>query len=205
MIKDEVDLLGKQTNIKDIMSKHGTFKNGIRQETYSIKHVPALSGKLLPEFDKRRSIKDMFGKGLSLSSSGSAVITQPHSPHLKGGFNYEERLNTETDLAESHQLTIDKSAISQSSSTASQTQGMSPGKKRQGSEANRSATSKRAKPISKGLSTKGPDKSQQSLKGFLSKNAYLQEPTHDCNTLKPENMPTDEEGKLGGGVNVVQL
>ncbi|KAK8201977.1 Class II abasic (AP) endonuclease [Zalaria obscura] len=44
----------------DIMNPPGVFVEGKRQKEWTVKDVPVFSGKLLPEFDKRRSIKDMF-------------------------------------------------------------------------------------------------------------------------------------------------
>ncbi|KAI6247698.1 DNA-(apurinic or apyrimidinic site) endonuclease 2 [Erysiphe necator] len=53
----------KVTDIKDIMSVD-FFKNGVRQRHWCPKDLLPLSGKLIPEFDRRRSIKDMFAKSM---------------------------------------------------------------------------------------------------------------------------------------------
>ena len=42
------------------MNPPGMFQNGERQQEYSTKYLLPISGRLIPEFDKRRSIKDMF-------------------------------------------------------------------------------------------------------------------------------------------------
>ena len=62
----------KNVSIKDIMSPLGTFECGVRSKEWSVKEVPSLSGKLLQEFDRRRTIKDMFNKKPVLSTAESS-------------------------------------------------------------------------------------------------------------------------------------
>ena len=62
IISDDVEFNSKKVSIKDIMSPPGTFECGVRLKEWSVKDLPPFSGKLLPEFDKRRTIKDMFNK-----------------------------------------------------------------------------------------------------------------------------------------------
>ncbi|RKF55010.1 DNA lyase Apn2 [Golovinomyces cichoracearum] len=59
ILKQTVEINGKATDIKDIMSS-GMFKNGIRQREWCTKDQLPLSAKLIPEFDRRRNIKEMF-------------------------------------------------------------------------------------------------------------------------------------------------
>ncbi len=66
-IKDRVRWDDKDVDIKDIMNPPGTFREGKRLRQYSTKDIPPLSGKLIPEFDRRRNIRDMFTKKPSLS------------------------------------------------------------------------------------------------------------------------------------------
>lgn len=65
VLKDKVELEGKQLYIKDIMSD-GMFKEGVQQRQWSTKDLLPTSAKLIPEFDRRRSIRDMFSKKPSL-------------------------------------------------------------------------------------------------------------------------------------------
>ncbi|KAI1002396.1 hypothetical protein K3495_g5807 [Podosphaera aphanis] len=58
-LKNFVTCRDNSVNIKDIMSS-GMFKNGVRVKEWSTKDLLPLSAKLLPEFDRRRNIKDMF-------------------------------------------------------------------------------------------------------------------------------------------------
>ncbi|XHG09264.1 hypothetical protein AWENTII_012335 [Aspergillus wentii] len=62
VFKDEVTIDGENTKILDIMNPSGVFKNGERQQEYLTKCLLPTSGRLIPEFDKRRSIKDMFSR-----------------------------------------------------------------------------------------------------------------------------------------------
>jgi len=55
------------------MNSAGTFSNGIRSKEYSAKDIPVFSGRLLPEFDKRRTIRDMFVKQATSSRPLSAI------------------------------------------------------------------------------------------------------------------------------------
>ncbi|KAK2878238.1 hypothetical protein FQN49_001039 [Arthroderma sp. PD_2] len=71
-IRDKVLLDGKDVHTLDIMNPIGVFKNGIQQpRPAKITPLP-LSGKLIPEFDRRRNIKDMF-RNHSISRTSSEV------------------------------------------------------------------------------------------------------------------------------------
>ncbi|KAL3472663.1 DNA lyase Apn2 [Aspergillus californicus] len=59
-VKESITLNGDQINLLDYMNPPGVFQNGKRQQNYSSRFLLSLSGRLIPEFDKRRSIKDMF-------------------------------------------------------------------------------------------------------------------------------------------------
>ncbi|CAI6335828.1 unnamed protein product [Periconia digitata] len=74
--KDTVDCEGKETHILDIMNPPGMFKEGRRQRDYTVKDTLSLSGKLLPEFDRRQTIKDMFKKKCIATTS---ITTQTAS------------------------------------------------------------------------------------------------------------------------------
>ncbi|KAJ9641544.1 Class II abasic (AP) endonuclease [Coniosporium tulheliwenetii] len=71
VIKERVDYEGKEVNIRDIMNPPGMFKDGERLVEHTMKILPAFSGRLLPEFDKRRSIRDMFAPKASPRPSRS--------------------------------------------------------------------------------------------------------------------------------------
>ena len=61
--KELVDWQGVETHILDVLNAKGTFSEGKRLREYNAaRDLLPFSGKLLPEFDKRRNIKDMFTK-----------------------------------------------------------------------------------------------------------------------------------------------
>jgi AP endonuclease-2 len=67
-----------ETHIVDLMNPTGMFKDGVRLREYSAtRDAPALSGKLLPEFTKRRNIRDMFNQKPALLNSEAEVAGQP--------------------------------------------------------------------------------------------------------------------------------
>lgn len=51
------------------------FVNGQRMRDHSARDLPPFSAKLMPEFDKRRSIKDMFKR--HISNGSQALLSQP--------------------------------------------------------------------------------------------------------------------------------
>lgn len=82
MLKEKVDIGGEEVHIRDIMSD-GMFKGGVRHRYWTTKDLLPMSAKLIPEFDRRRSIRDMFSKLPSLpreTSSFSNIITKPSQP-----------------------------------------------------------------------------------------------------------------------------
>jgi AP endonuclease-2 len=66
IIKDIVDIDGTAVHIKDIMNPPGMFKDGTRLREWNSKDLLPTSAKLIPEFDRRRNIRDMFAKRSSL-------------------------------------------------------------------------------------------------------------------------------------------
>lgn len=62
---------GRDIDILDVMDPGGMFLRGHRQRKYSAKDILPLSGKLISEFDGRRSIRDTFRRKASLVRSQS--------------------------------------------------------------------------------------------------------------------------------------
>jgi AP endonuclease-2 len=87
VIKEKVELGAEECSILDIMNPPGMFKAGVRQRDFDpTKDLLPFSGKLLPEFNKRRSIKDMFTRKPSLSSSSALdymVLQSNNGPQSK--------------------------------------------------------------------------------------------------------------------------
>ncbi|KHO00963.1 DNA lyase [Metarhizium album ARSEF 1941] len=61
-IADKVVSNGRQVSLGDIMNPAGVYKNGVRMRDLTQKDILPLSAKLIPEFDRRQSIRDMFFK-----------------------------------------------------------------------------------------------------------------------------------------------
>ncbi|KAL5418554.1 hypothetical protein PMIN03_001032 [Paraphaeosphaeria minitans] len=109
--KDFVDHEGKQVHMVDLMNAPGVFKAGVRLREYSpAQDLRPLSGRLLPEFDKRRSIKDMFSKARAPSKAPSLPLQSPLNlqagstgqsnpaivpdvPHTVNGFNSNQKMS----------------------------------------------------------------------------------------------------------------
>ncbi|KAF4635606.1 hypothetical protein G7Y89_g2485 [Cudoniella acicularis] len=94
VFKDKVEVNGHEVYIKDLMS-NGMFQGGIKKREWSIKDLLPMSAKLIPEFDRRRSIRDMFTKKPSLSTKeGSLSMSDIDSQ----GQEKESKLLPETGL-----------------------------------------------------------------------------------------------------------
>ena len=61
-LADIVKIDGAEVHLRDILNPEGMFKQGQRMRDWSAKDLLPMSAKLIPEFDRRRSIKDMFSK-----------------------------------------------------------------------------------------------------------------------------------------------
>jgi AP endonuclease-2 len=62
IIQPEIMIDGEKTFARELLNPPEVFQNGRRTREITNKDLLPLSGKLLPEFDKRRTIKDMFRK-----------------------------------------------------------------------------------------------------------------------------------------------
>ncbi|KAG8166848.1 hypothetical protein KVR01_002537 [Diaporthe batatas] len=78
---DCVRMGGEDVHILDIMNPKGMYKDGERLRDWDAKDLLPQSAKLLNEFDRRRSIKDMFTKKLSLPTvkQSSTIPTSTES------------------------------------------------------------------------------------------------------------------------------
>jgi AP endonuclease-2 len=75
ILKEKVEIEGEEVDLKDIMSD-GMFKGGVRWREWSTKDLLPMSAKLIPEFDRRRSIRDMFTKKPSLPAGEGSEAGQ---------------------------------------------------------------------------------------------------------------------------------
>jgi AP endonuclease-2 len=78
VLNDAVQLDGKEVCIKDIMNPPGVFKDGKRLREWCMKDLLPLSARLIPEFDRRQSIKDMFFRK-AMKPKNTPVLSQETS------------------------------------------------------------------------------------------------------------------------------
>lgn len=73
ILADRVKQGGEECSIDDLMNPEGMFKESKRLREWSTKDLLPQSAKLLTEFDRRRSIKDMFTKKPAASKLDQAA------------------------------------------------------------------------------------------------------------------------------------
>jgi len=157
----------EEAHILDLMNPEGMFKHGVRQREYNpSKDVPPLSGKLIPEFTKRRNIRDMFSKKPMLAKP-LPTVTASSVPDTAPELN-----STQSSTA--------------TESTAMPSPMNSP-EKRRAPSASPVKPVKRSKSSLPPSSTTTPslDKSQKSLKGF-----FQSRPKPDTTAPSPSPTPT---------------
>jgi len=182
VMEDEVEVSQEKIALVDIMSPSGYFVDGKRLKEYSTRDIPVFSGKLLPEFDKRRSIRDMFIKKPSLSQSTTLDVTTAEADADTTPAPSIPKEFTPPPPSAPPPADSPFSVASQTSVTTSLASPASkPTAKRTASDAPTGKGSKRAKgngPSATAASSKG----QQSLKGFFKPKTPLTEAAPDSRT-----------------------
>ncbi|KAG5946833.1 hypothetical protein E4U53_006515 [Claviceps sorghi] len=100
-IADRVSFKGNNTALLDVMNPPGVFHEGKRVRDLSQKDLLPLSAKLIPEFDRRQSIRDMFFK----KSASAGIAAEAEA---------EAKIETESEIG------IDAGVSSNPGSTAKQ-------------------------------------------------------------------------------------
>ena len=161
-MKDKICIDGKELDVLDLMNPPGIFIEGKRQREWSRKDLLPLSGKLIPEFDRRRNIGDMFARKPSLPKSQSTMAST-------------RALEDSSPLGQEPDAVLEKSMLApsptkiQDSDSAAISTIPPPLASRKRSIADAS-TNKPLKRTKSGPAAKTPPtatKGQQSLKGFL--------------------------------------
>ncbi|KAL8839068.1 MAG: hypothetical protein Q9170_001904 [Blastenia crenularia] len=161
--KDHVEIDSQMVHVLDLVNPPGMFLNGCRQREYSTKDMLSMSGKLIPEFDGRRNIRDMFARRASLPHTQSASTTPPGrgtvSTNPEGATQSLAELDFQAD-ATKRNASIEERPVQELPSSGSN--------KRSRLDASSQKPSKRSKsgaaaPTQSSATSKG----QQSLKGFL--------------------------------------
>lgn len=178
VLKQKVEIDGEEVDIRDIMSA-GMFKDGVRQREWSTKDLLPMSAKLIPEFDRRRNIRDMFVKKpsfatgeSSFSNKSTTVESQERNPGSTLGTpqkEYTPPVDSQSTLASS------TTAIASDSQPTMMSSPAKPYAKRTAEPS--SLAARTAKKGKSGASSKTavpakgqPEKGQSSLMGFFKPN-----------------------------------
>lgn len=162
------------------------FVEGQRQREYSAKDILPLSGRLIPEFDGRRNIRDMFTRKPSTPASPgimppipvvetAAICTTAITPEV-----LESRPDLKARLL-ANKKTPTSSAVNSTDTTS---------KKRSGTDPSTSRSLKRIKSGSSATAPTATGKGQQSLKGFFKPKATI------GNRYAPTGLQMDNDSTL---------
>lgn len=178
-LKDVVTIDGKEVHVRDIMNPPGVFKDGVRLRDWNVKDLLPLSAKLIPEFDRRRSIKDMFSKKSAAPKSTQASTSQSSASSIKEPAKVEP--STDRDSAE---IPASQPTTQPASQPESITSAPSPAKKAPGglkrTPSGTMSTSRPQKKTKATLAKEPSSKGQSSLMGFFKpKNAATPSATPD--------------------------
>lgn len=198
IMKDWIEINGELKHIKDLMNPAGMFEGGERKEEWSTKNLLPMSGKLIPEFDRRRNIRDMFSRKPSLPV-GKNIVAVVESPRLA---SQPPSLLPPLSITSNGQDVDSLSDIT--SSTSNQTISTTPTRqvpqKRNQKPDGKTTPSKKSKPNTKPAvaNTNG----QKSLKGFFAaKTASKAEATAPTPELEAEDSPaTLKSAKSPAGI-----
>ncbi|KAL8674242.1 MAG: hypothetical protein Q9224_007503, partial [Gallowayella concinna] len=174
VLKDQVKFDETNVDIRDLVNPPGMFLDGKRLKEYSTKIIPALCGKLIPEFDRRRNIRDMFARKPEASSQILAATTIAEAGDSKGQASMkEEKLETAADDVDSAARPSDSEpvpAVSTSPKVMRTGRPSSTTKTAGTKRACDTATNRSLKRSKSGLNSTAPVaalKGQHSLKGFF--------------------------------------
>ncbi|KAI1176395.1 DNA lyase [Nemania sp. FL0916] len=157
VFSDKVKIDEKEVFIRDIMNPSGVFQNGKRLREWSTKDLLPLSAKLIPEFDRRQNIKDMFFK---------KPATLKTIPTLSQETSSSQVNDSDTAIASSSPIgTVNSGSPSNRSAAPSPVKPASSGLKRTPSTV--ASSSKPQKKARSGPSKEPSSKGQSSLMGFL--------------------------------------
>ncbi|KAH8661861.1 Endonuclease/exonuclease/phosphatase [Xylariales sp. PMI_506] len=175
VLADIVESDGRKVHLRDIMNPPGVFQDGKRRREWSTKDLLPMSAKLIPEFDRRRSIKDMFKKsGTTSVNTLPAVSGTLTSTNSKGAL-FAPALSVDIALTDPPHSASPNLNISPSKSSTPTT------KRPQGS----GFTSNRPQKKPKTSLSKEPSmaKGQSSLRGFFKPKSSEISSTTSCQPI----------------------
>ncbi|KAI9888786.1 MAG: Class II abasic (AP) endonuclease [Vezdaea aestivalis] len=157
IIKDQVLANGKESYLMDLLNPPGTFSDGKRLIKQTAVRLLPTSGRLIPEFGRRRNIRDMFSKHPpgtppqehEVIDQGPNIAQSQHRPHS------QSRSDTNTDSIH------DKSLVLHTDTSPSTS------KKRSAPRPLSSGSSKKSKSAALKSREGSQQKGQQSLKSFF--------------------------------------
>jgi AP endonuclease-2 len=173
-LKQKVEIGGEEVDIRDIMSA-GMFESGVRQREWTTKDLLPLSAKLIPEFDRRRNIRDMFVKKPSMTTGESSFSTKSAAEDSQeakqaGALGTSQEESTPPADSQATMASSMTTVASQSQSTAMASPAKSSIKRAAESSSSTSRPLKKGKSgaVSKTAPPKGQSgKGQSSLMGFF--------------------------------------
>jgi AP endonuclease-2 len=109
-LRDTVEVEGQTLHVIDKMNPEGMFVNGEQLEEWSTKRLLPTSAKLIPEFDRRRSIRDMFfkpavpsrNKGASLSDIQQKTSETFPTPTCGGPLSENKEIDVNVSSSQSN-------------------------------------------------------------------------------------------------------
>ncbi|KAI2637982.1 DNase I-like protein [Hypomontagnella submonticulosa] len=180
-LKDVVNIDGKEVHLRDIMNPPGMFKDGVRLRDWTVKDLLPMSAKLIPEFDRRRSIKDMFFKKPAASKSTLGPVVESSAGPSEEPAKVESPLKAESTEVPASQPESEASAPSPSKARSSSLKRTPSGV----------ASTARPQKKTKATLTKEPStKGQSSLMGFFKPKATAS---------SSSSTETKEDSKTVGG------
>ena len=176
VFKDKVLVDGRLVTLIDLLNSPGMVVDGVRVQEWTTKNLLPTSGKLIPEFDRRRNIKDMFSKKPSFSSRQPSTDSTPkpgnmNSPQLQpdlASASESQPQSSSTRREEQFPATV---AEAPSPTKQGQTENVVSIKRNQ---VDRLSSSKKLKTASQPSIPRESSKGQQSLKGFFASRSVAQ-------------------------------
>lgn len=193
MLNDNVSLDGRDVELRSILYPAGLFAGGKKIRETTMKDLPALCARLMPEFDKRRSIKEMFTRKRKVSEDAPETNGPRDSiaEALQGSLDTETKPVTEHPVPPTPSLdTEDPLYVSRSPSMRSSQQQHSPVKSVQGkaSPTKVSQQSNKRMKSSTPLSRQDSLKGQKSLKGFFKPTINVSMPVSKGDPISTETL-----------------
>lgn len=188
VLNDKVIVDGDTRHILDLLNPPGMFENGIRKHEWSSKNLLPTSGKLVQEFDKRRSIRDMFTQKPSLPKAESTTTEMDDSPVAMqpAVLPFTAATTTESTREEDTAFSATTSNTSTQPRPANWKRPM------------RSDTAPAAKRNKSQSTLNGTRKGQQSLRGFFAAKAPAPESIRD-DLPTVDLVPSEDEGAMATG------